>query len=118
MGFSYYSWQDYTDTNKSTGSCIIFYQGGTIDNFTHVPVPVDQSSAEIKYNVACSSGISLEHFRMLIHELLKKDPDIVSDKAPLIIFDRKYDVWVAENGRDNKHTRHIKRVHFWEIARN
>ena len=31
---------------KSTRSYIIFYQGGPIENVTHVPVPLAQSSAE------------------------------------------------------------------------
>ena len=30
-----------------------------------------------------------------------------SDQAPLIILDRKSDVGMAKNGKDNKHTRHI-----------
>ena len=45
MDFSDSSWQDFPDTGRSTGSYIILYQGGTIDNGTHVPGPVSQSSA-------------------------------------------------------------------------
>ena len=45
MAFSDFSWKDFLDTGKSTGACIIFYQGGIIDHSTHVPVPVSQSSA-------------------------------------------------------------------------
>ena len=43
--FSDSSWQDFPDTGRSTGEYIIFYQGGTIDHVTHVPVPVSQSSS-------------------------------------------------------------------------
>ena len=43
-------WQDYPDTGMSTGSYIVFYKGGTIDHFTHAPVPVAQSSAESEHN--------------------------------------------------------------------
>ena len=39
MGFSDSSWKDCPDTGRSTGAYIIFYQGGTIDHGTHVPVP-------------------------------------------------------------------------------
>ena len=46
MAFSDSSWQDCPDTGRSKGAYIIFYQGGTIDHGTHVPVPVAQSSAE------------------------------------------------------------------------
>ena len=44
-----------------------FYQGGPIDHGTHVPGPVDQSSAESEYNAAYTVGLALAHFRMLIH---------------------------------------------------
>ena len=55
---------------------MIFYQGGPTDHVTHIPVPFSQSSAEIEYNAACTSGTTLAHFRMLINEFLNKDPDI------------------------------------------
>ena len=45
MAFSDSSWQDFSDTGRSTGAYIIFYQGGPIDHGTHVPVPVAKSSA-------------------------------------------------------------------------
>ena len=71
------SWKDCTDNGRITGAYIIFYQGGPIDHGTHVPGPVSQSSAESEYNVACTAGMALAHFRMIINELLNKDPDIV-----------------------------------------
>ena len=67
----------FLDTRRSTGSYIIFYQSGTIYHDTHVPCPVSQSGAESEYNAAYNTGMDLEHLRMLIHEFLKKDPDIV-----------------------------------------
>ena len=59
MTFSNYSWQDLPDTGRSTGEYNIFYQGGQIDHGIHVPLPVDQSSAESEYNVACTAGMAL-----------------------------------------------------------
>ena len=57
--------------------------------------------------------MALAHFRMLIHEFLNKYPDIVPEEAPLIILDRESDVYMDNNGKDNKHTRHIsRRVNF------
>ena len=50
-----------------------------IDHGTHVPGPVAQSSAESEYNIACTAGMALAHFRVLIHKLLNKDPDIVPE---------------------------------------
>ena len=68
MGFSDSIWQDCPDTGRSTGAYIIFYQGGPIDHVTHVLGPVDQSSAESEYNAACTAGMDLAHFIMLICE--------------------------------------------------
>ena len=56
--------------------------------------------------------MALTHFRMLIHDFLNKDPDIVPQESPLIILDSKYAVCMAKNGKYTKHTRHIyRRVH-------
>ena len=76
MDFYDYSWQKFPDTGRITGAYIIFYQCGPIDHGTYVPVPVDQYSAESEYNAACTAGMALEHFRMLINELLNKDPEM------------------------------------------
>ena len=75
--------------------------------------PVAQSSAESEYNAACTSGMALAHFRMLVHELLNEDPEMVPKEAPLIVLNSKSDICMANNGSDTKHTRHIARImHF------
>ena len=57
--------------------------------------------------------MDLAHFRMLVHELLNEDPDMVPKEAPLIVLDSKSAMCMANNGKDNKHTRHIaRRMHF------
>ena len=57
--------------------------------------------------------MALSYFRMLIHELLNKDPDMVPKEAPLIVLDSKSAMCMAKNSRDTKHTRHIaRRMHF------
>ena len=53
--------------------------------------------------------MDLAHFRMLIHELLNKDPDIVPEEAPLIVLDSKYAMYMDKNVKDTKLTRHIAR---------
>ena len=68
MAFSDSSWQDCPETGRSTGAYMIFYQGGPIDHGTHVPGPVAQSRAESEYNAACTAGMALAHFRMLVHD--------------------------------------------------
>ena len=99
-------------TGRSTGAYIIFYQGGPIDHGTPVPGPVSQSSAESEYNAACTAGMDLAHFRMLIAELLNEDPDMVPKEAPLIVLGSKLAIFTTKNGKDTKHTRQIaRRIH-------
>ena len=113
MAFSDSSWQDCPDTGRSTGEYVIFYQGGPIDHGTHVPGPVAQSIAKSNYNSACTAVMALAHFRMLVHELLNEDPDTVPKEAPLIVLNSKSAMFMANNGKDTKHTRHIaRRMHF------
>ena len=57
--------------------------------------------------------MALAHFRMLIHELLNKDPDIVPDETPLVVLDSKSALCMAKNGKDTKHTRHISRIMYF-----
>ena len=97
MAFSDSSWKYFPDTGRITGAYIIFYQGGPIDHGTHVPGPVFQSSVEIDYHAACTEGLTLVHFRVIIHEFLNKDPDIVPERAPLIIFCSKSSVCLVNN---------------------
>ena len=67
MGFSDSSWKYFSDTGRHTGAYNIFYQGGTIYHGTIVTGPVSQSSTESEYNAACTAGMALAHFRVLIH---------------------------------------------------
>ena len=55
------------------------------------------------------SRMYLARFRMLIHELLNKDLDILPEETPLIILDGKSAMCMAINGKDIKHTRPIAR---------
>ena len=112
MDFSDSSWQDCPDTGRSTGAYIIFNKVGPIDHGTHVPGPVAQSGAGNEYNAACTVGMALAHFRMLIHEFYNKVPYIVTEKAPLIKLYSKSAMCMAHNVKDTKHTRHIaSRMH-------
>ena len=46
---------------------------------------------------------------MLIHEFLNEYPYMVPKESPFIVLDSKYTMFMANNGKDNKHTRHISR---------
>ena len=109
MAFSDSSWQYCPDTGRITGAYIIFYQCGTIYYGTYVPGPLAQSSAESEYNAACTAGMALAHFRMLVRELLNKDPDMVPKEDPLIVLDGKSAMCMSKSGKDTSHTRHIAR---------
>ena len=54
--------------------------------------------------------MDLAHFRILIHEFLNKDPDIVPEEDPLVVLYSKSDIFMAKNGNYTKHTRHIPRI--------
>ena len=110
MAFSDSSWKDCPDSGIITGAYITFYQCGPIDHATHVPVPVAQSIAENEYNAACTAGMYLAHFKILIHGLLNKYLDIVPEESPIIILDIKSAVRMADNGKDTNHTRQISRI--------
>ena len=57
--------------------------------------------------------MDLAHFRMLIHELLNKDPDIVQEEDHLVVLDSKYAMCMAKNGNNTKQISHIaRRMHF------
>ena len=50
---------------------------------------------------------------MLIREFLNKDPDIAPEEAPLVVLVSKGAMFMADNGKETKHTRHIaRRMHF------
>ena len=83
----------------------MFNQGRPLDNFTHVPGPVSQSSAKSDYNTACTGVMALAQFRIINNEFLNKDPGVVTEQAPLTILDSKSAVYLANNGKDTKNTR-------------
>ena len=54
--------------------------------------------------------MALAHFRILIHELINEDPEIVPKEAYLIVLDSKSAMCMANNRKDTKHTRNITRI--------
>ena len=53
--------------------------------------------------------MAIVNYRMMIHELLNKDLEIVPEVALMIALDIKSDIWMAKNGKNTRNTRHIKR---------
>ena len=59
----------------------------------------------------CStSGMALAHFGILIHELFNNDPYIVPEEDPMVVLDSKSAMYMANNGKYTKNTRHIARI--------
>ena len=54
--------------------------------------------------------MALAHFRMLIHEFLNKDPDIIPEEAPLIVMYSNSAMCMANNGKDTKQKIHIESI--------
>ena len=54
--------------------------------------------------------MALLYFRMLNNEFLNKDPDVVTEQAPIIILYIKSAICNSNNGKETKHTRHISRI--------
>ena len=57
--------------------------------------------------------MDLARFRILIHELINEDPDMVPKEAPSIVLDSKSVMCMDKYVKDTKHTGHIvSRMHF------
>ena len=66
-----------------------------------------------EYIAECTAGMALARFRMLISEFLNKDTDIVPEESPLIVLNGTSAIYMADNGKDTKQTRHIsRRIYF------
>ena len=107
------SWQDCVDTGRSTGSYMIFYQGGLVDFSTFVPVPVAMSTAEAECNAGASAGMAISHMRMLINEVNGSDADIIWNPSILLLTDSKSAETIVNSEKDVKSLRHCKRRLFY-----
>ena len=106
-------WKEFSDTGRSTGSYIVYYQVVPIYSFARVPGPFAKYSADSEYNIACNALMALSHFMMINNELLNKNPDVVPEQAHLVILYRQSYICISKNGKDTKHIRHIsRRIHF------
>ena len=106
-------WQDWPYTGRSTGAYNVFYQGGPIDHWTHVPGPVAQYSAEMEHNTVLTAAKALAHFRMINIGLFNKDTDVVTEQEYLIIMDIKSAICMDKYNKEIKQTINIsRRMHF------
>ena len=93
----------------------MFYKCVLIDHYTHVPVPVSQSSAESYYNLSYTAGMVRAHSSMLNNDFLNKDTNVVPEQALIVILDRKSALCMLNNGNYTKHTGHISRINVEEL---
>ena len=103
------SWQDCPDTGKSTGSFLIFSQGGIVDFSTFVPSPVAMSSAEAECNAGAAAGMAMYHIRMLDNEINGLEADLIPTPPVLMLCDSERAVTITNSDKDIKSLRHCKR---------
>ena len=109
LGFHDSSWQDCPDSGKSTGSHVLFGQGGPIDFSSFVPAPVAMSSAEAENNAAATAGMAMSHIRMMWNEMEGSHPDNLWNPPILMLCDNKSAVTMINTEKDTKAQRHTKR---------
>ena len=113
FGFCDFLWQDCPDMGRSTGSYIIFCQGGPIDFSSYMPVPVAMSSAEAECNARATVGMALSHLRMLVDELNDRDADEIWQPPIKLFSDSQSALNIVNSERDVKSLRHCKRRLFY-----
>ena len=94
------SWQDCPDTGRSTGSFLIFSQGGIMDFSTFEPSPVAMSSAEAECNTGAAAGMSMCHIRMLDNELNGLEADLIPSPPVLMLCDNESAVTITNLDKD------------------
>ena len=117
--FSDASWQDDTDTGRSTCGRITFLQGGAVDHSTYVPVPVAMSSGEAEYLGAAGAAISAAHLRMLWYDFRclgqrHYSVEAMEQEPPyLVMIDNEAAIAMAGSDKDTARTKRIsRRYHF------
>ena len=119
VGFSDSSWNDCTDTGRSTAGYKIFYRGTVVDVHSSMPVPVAMSTAESEYMAAATCCMALAHFRSLEYDFNNLDTEgyDVNNEAPdvptILLVDNSATVDMSKNFKQTKKNRHIaRRYHY------
>ena len=103
------SWQDCPDTEQSTGSYILFSQGGAVDYSTFVLSPVAMSSAEAKCNSGAVAGMAMSYICMLQNKLKGEEADIIKHDPITIYCDSASAITIVNSDKDIRSLRHWKR---------
>ena len=80
------SWNDDTDTGRSSGCFMFFYMGGVVECNSNMPDPVALSSAEAEYNEACLACMATAHLKQFLEDLELPCSDDKKSKKPIQIF--------------------------------
>jgi hypothetical protein len=109
------SFQDCPDTSRSTGSFLLFLQGGVIDAASSMPSLISHSTCEAEYCNGSVATVAAMHSRKVFNEMIGRPTD-----APLTIplgLDSQSAIDTAESFKDTQRTRHIaRRYHFLRFA--
>ncbi len=80
------SWNNDTDTGRSSGCFTTFYMGGVVEHSSNMPDPVALSSAEAEYNEACLACMATAHLKQFLEDLELSFADDKKSKKPIQIF--------------------------------
>jgi hypothetical protein len=106
VAFSDASWGD-TEDRRSTGSYLIFFQGGIISHSTFVPSPIAMSSAESEIYAMTVTAMIIHHIRQVFCDTFFDDADRPFS-VPLLT-DSSSGIFITKNNKDNARTKHIER---------
>jgi hypothetical protein len=108
------SWNDDTDTGRSSGCFMIFYMGGVVELSSNMPDPVALSSAEAEYNEACLACMATAHLKQFLEDLELPFADDNRSKKPIqILIDNRSTVDMGASFKDTQRTQHMmRRYHY------
>jgi hypothetical protein len=108
------SWNDDTDTGRSSGCFMIFYMGGVVEHSSNMPDSVALSSAEAEYNEVCLACMATAHLKKFLEDLELPFADDKKSKKPIQIFiDNMSAVDMGASFKDTQRTQHMmRRYHY------
>ena len=114
------SWQDFSDTSRSTVGYMIFHNGALVEANSTIPTPIAMSTSEAECMAACSATMATAHIRMLLHDMMflgtkqwKQSIQSLPTTPTVHMFDNDATIQIAKNGKLTRKTHHIeRRFHF------
>ena len=105
-------WNDYVDTDRSTGGNCTVIQGGPVDYISHLPLSVAMSSGEAEYILAAAACMRASHLQMLTYDLrclgtAEYDSVNLKCQPARIIIDNEAAICIAKCNNNTAENRHV-----------